>query len=105
MIGQVSSRVCVCSKGQVLLSVHFLLSRLLAYRGAHARKFRVCVEKGWRPPPPFPLTLTALTAQRGHLGHSGHKHSVRGLLGHFDPAAGGWEKKKNLLSDPKLQHQ
>ena len=32
----------------------FLLSRLRANRGAHARMFRVCVEKGWGTPPPFP---------------------------------------------------
>ena len=32
----------------------FLLSRLRAYHGAHARMFRVCVEKGWGTPPPFP---------------------------------------------------
>ena len=39
----------------------FLLSRLRAHRGTHARKFRVCVEKGWGSPPPFPLTLTDST--------------------------------------------
>ena len=76
----------------------FPLSRLRANRGAHARKFRACVEKGWGPPPPFPLTLTALTTQRGHLGHSDHKHPVRGLLGHFDPGTGGEKKRKCCLS-------
>ena len=35
---------CACS---------FFLSRLRANRGAQARKFRVCVEKRWGPPPPF----------------------------------------------------
>ena len=54
----------------------FLLSRLRAHRGAHARKFRVCVEKNWRSPPPFSLTLTSLSAQGRHLGHSDHKHPV-----------------------------
>ena len=57
--GQVSSRVCVCSTGRVLMSVHFLLSRLRATAGLTPASS----ESAWRKgggrgggggPPPFP---------------------------------------------------
>ena len=46
---QVSSRVCVCSTGRVLMSLCCpFVKTTPAYRGV-TPSFRVCVEKGWRP--------------------------------------------------------
>ena len=48
------SRLCVLHGSRLGVQMVSFLSRLRANRGAHARKFRVCVEKGWGAPTPFP---------------------------------------------------
>ena len=48
------SRQCLLHGSRLGVQMVSFLSRLRANRGAHARMFRVCVEKGWRTPPPLP---------------------------------------------------
>ena len=65
----------------------FLLSRLRAYRGTHARKFRVCVEKGWGSPHHSPLRSPTLrTGNRALNSQTPCPRTPRTY-----PGAGGWE--------------
>ena len=51
--GQVSSRVCVRSKGRVLVSVHFPFVKTARLPRGSRPQVQSLREKGWRPPPPF----------------------------------------------------